>query len=287
MDPAPPGPPPPPHPVARPRKRANRDAFLVAGAMGAAVWLICFIASPLRADHNSAFVAGDAMATAFLASVPVAIAAWASATRWPLWRYVALIAVIAVGLTVVKTVNDRLEPDRVSDGGTAAAPAGSPETEPTHERRTAAAPPTVGAWTRDDSTAAQAQAQTALDQWRNRAGGDGDTAELALYWNGGQQATLFVITARPGSRMDEDTSRPPAQSVVDALAGAGVEERSMLDPGPWDGALGCGPSTTLDRLQVCAWVELGMLGTVSFVDTDLTPEAAGAITRDFRQATER
>ncbi len=61
----------------------------------------------------------------------------------------------------------------------------------------------------------------------------------------------------------------------------------MLDPGPWDGALGCGPSTTLDRLQVCAWVELGMLGTVSFVDTDLTPEAAGAITRDFRQATER
>ena len=274
-----PGPPPhyppmhaPPvtHPTPLSRKRANGNAFSISATVGAVVWLAVYIFNVQRSVHSAAFVAGASLATALIAAAPVAIVAWSSGARWPLWRYPAFILTIALGVTL---------PSAVADG-----PADSDRTD---ERRTAAAPATVGPWTRDDSSSAKARLQQAKDQWQRAAGADGDTAEIALYQNGGQTAMLLVITMRPGSGLDKQASASPSQAVVDALAGAGVGQRSMADPGPLGGALGCGPSTNGDQLYLCAWAELGMLGTITFVDAQLTADAAAETTRAFRSGTER
>jgi hypothetical protein len=273
-----------PEPDAWPRSktRANENAFAIAAAVGAVVWLVVYIFSGERADHNEAYAAGASMATALISAVLVAIVAWASRTRWPMWRYPVLIGAIALGLTLRTAVVDD-PPSSTAAPSAAADPVDSARTQ---ERRTAAAPATVGSWTRDDSTTAKAQLQPALDQWKSAAGADGDTAKIALYGNGGQQAVLLVITTQPGSRLDEQASGSSSQAAVDVLAGAGVEERSMVDPGPLGGALGCGPSTKDQRLYVCAWVEFGMLGTLTFVDAQLTADMAAETARQFRSATE-
>jgi hypothetical protein len=258
-----------PHPTPLPAERANRNAFGVAAAVGAVVWLAVDIVDAERSVRDAAYVAGQSLGTALLAAAPIAFIAWSSSSRWPLWRYPAFIGAIALVLTLISAATG----DPAASGLF-------------HQRRTAAVPAVVGAWTRDDSPTTQARIQEAKDQWQRGAGTDGDTADMALYRSGSRQALLIVVTMRPGSGLDEEASDSPAHTVVDELAGAGVVERSMFDPGPLGGALGCGPSASNSQLYLCTWAELGMTGTITFSDTQFDSDIAAEATRDFRAGTE-
>lgn len=249
-------------------KRANGNAFAIAGGIGALVWLVVAVFDISRSGHNLAFVTGESFGTALIAALPVALVARASRAPWPLWRYPVFIVPIAIVATLLSLLADPSDPSR------------------TQQRRTAAAPAVVGAWTRDDSPAAKAQLQPAMDELRGRLGADMDTSEMALYRSGGGRAVLMVVTTRPGSSMDNDTRLSPRQAVVDELAGAGVRQPSMVDAGPLGGALGCGLSTKNAQVYTCSWAEFGMLGTLMLANTPHNVDVAPQLTRDFRWATE-
>lgn len=278
-----PGPAPVPPWMQMPTRRANRDAFVISLAIGAAFWLFDYLITAERSVHNSAYAAGASMGAALIAALPVAFAAWSSAARWPLWRYCALIVGIGLGLMLLHSVSNSVSAsgtarERASDAG--------PAESALDVHHTVDVPALVGPWVRDDSAATQVRVQQAEEQVQRGLGAEGATPDVAFYRNGDQQALLLVLTGQPGGRFDEETSASPARAVVDELAGAGVEQRTVAEPGPLGGALGCGPSTTNEQLYVCTWAERGMLGSVSFVDTPITADAAAETTRGFRAATE-
>lgn len=250
-------------------KRANGNAFAIAGVVGAVVWLAVGIFHASRSVHSLAFVAGESFATALIAAIPVAIIAWASRKRWPLWRYPTFIVPIAVGATLLSLVGGDLT-----------------DSSRTQQRRTATAPAAVGAWTRDASPAATDQLQQAKDNLQLRLGADAETTDMALYRRGGERAVLMVVTTRPGSGMDNDTRLSPRQAVTDELAGAGVDQPSWVDAGPLGGALGCGASAKNTLLYMCTWAELGMVGTLMLANTPHNVGSAAQLTRDFRSRTE-
>ena len=257
-----------PNPMPPYERRPNRNAWGVSAAVGVFAGVVADIVIGHWSVHNGAFVAGQAFGIALMTAVPVAIIAWASHSRWPLWRYPAFIVPIALGLTVLIVLGDPADPSR------------------TQQRRTAAAPAVVGAWTRDDSSVAKAQLQPAKDALEGRLGAEMDTSEMALYRSGGERAVLMIVTTQPGSSMDNDTRLSPRQAVVEELAGAGVDHPSMVDAGPLGGALGCGVSAKNAQVYMCSWAEFGMLGTLMLANTPRTADSAPQITRDFRSATE-
>ena len=221
---------------------------------------------PSNAGSN-AYQAGRAVLPALLPALVVGIVAKQSATPWRWWWYPGAVLLPAfLWFGMLEVVPDVAE-DRVADGT---------------EGRSLATPDVVGDWRLIDSPAAQRRGEARLDRIES-VGADGVYGEYA-----GAEGGMFYFGATvPSSSQGlyEELQDSPTDALNNFLAGAGLNERDPVEPGPLGGAMVCG-APDQPNLQpgtfVCGWADLSTVASVTVVGRDLDRDRAAEMVRAFR-----
>ncbi len=151
-------------------------------------------------------------------------------------------------------------------------------------------PDTAGEWSRVTTDAAQDNAAAYLIRAEEDA--EPGTTPLFAEYERADGATMAFLgfNVDPNSEAGAQLVTRPEVVVDVALADAGISDRQALDAGELGGALACGtlpPEYGVDGLT-CAWANATTSAQVTLVVPNLDYEAAGMLTRDFRDAvTER
>lgn len=170
-----------------------------------------------------------------------------------------------------------------SDGGD---PGSAPTTEAGSVGVTLITPDSAGEWTRVTTDAAQDNAEAYLIRAKENAE-PGTTPLFAEYEReDGATMAYLGLNVDPESAYGRRLTDAPEVVVDVALADAGIEDRQALDAGELGGALACG--TLPEEYQVdgltCAWADDTTTAQVTLVVPQLDYEAAGDLTRQFRDA---
>ncbi len=159
-------------------------------------------------------------------------------------------------------------------------------TSPAVGQPTLVTPDTAGDWSRVTTDAAQDNAEAYLIRAEEDA--EPGTTPLFAEYERADGATLAFLgfNVDPDSEAGAQHLERPEVVVDVALADAGISDRQALDAGEVGGALACGtlpPEYGVDGLT-CAWANATTSAQVTLVIPDLDYEAAGMLTRDFRDA---
>jgi hypothetical protein len=147
-------------------------------------------------------------------------------------------------------------------------------------------PDSAGEWSRVTTDAAQDNAKAYLIRAEEDA--EPGTTPLFAEYERADGATLAFLgfNVEPESTTGEQLAAKPEVVVDVALADAGITDRQALEADEVGGALACGtlpPEYGVDGLT-CAWANATTSAQVTLVIPGLDYEAAGVLTREFRDA---
>ena len=177
-----------------------------------------------------------------------------------------------------------------SDGADTEGPDDDASTSAAVDFPTLVTPDSAGEWTRVTTDAAQDNAEAYLIRAEEDA--EPGTTPLFAEYERADGATMAFLgfNIDPESAAGAQLATKPEVVVDVALADAGITDRQALDADEVGGALACGtlpPEYGVDGLT-CAWANATTSAQITLVVPDLDYEAAGMLTREFRDAvTER
>ncbi len=177
-----------------------------------------------------------------------------------------------------------------SGGTDAEGPGDDASTSAALDYPTLVPPDSAGEWSRVTTDAAQDNAEAYLIRAEEDA--EPGTTPLFAEYERADGATMAFLgfNVDPASAAGGLLAAKPEVVVDVALADAGITDRQALDADEVGGALACGtlpPEYGVDGLT-CAWANATTSAQITLVVPDLDYEAAGMLTREFRDAaTER
>jgi len=177
-----------------------------------------------------------------------------------------------------------------SDGTGATSPTDGASTSAAGDYPTLVTPDSAGEWSRVTTDAAEDNAEAYLIRAEEDAE-PGTTPLFAEYERAdGAMMAFLGFNIDPESAAADQLATKPEVVVDVALADAGITDRQALNADEVGGALACGtlpPEYGVDGLT-CAWANATTSAQITLVVPDLDYEAAGMLTREFRDAvTER
>ena len=173
-----------------------------------------------------------------------------------------------------------------SDGADTEGPGDEASTSAAVDYPTLVTPDSAGEWTRVTTDAAQDNAEAYLIRAEEDA--EPGTTPLFAEYERADGATMAFLgfNIDPESAAGGQLATKPEVVVDVALADAGITDRQALDADEVGGALACGtlpPEYGVDGLT-CAWANATTSAQITLVIPELDYEAAGMLTREFRDA---